>query len=334
MTLENKLLLEGWQLCPLAEVADIKIGVQGATDRDLAQANGNIPLILSGNLKNTKNIQVSTYTTVERLQEKKLKQEQVLTQERLLLALARRGTAGRVGIFKEAAIHNKATAAIIPKKEIDLNFLFYYFRYQQPVVAQEVERLGKTSITKKHLESLLVPFPSLEDQRQIVDRLDAKLSEVQQGYVLIERTRQYVESAFIIALQDVFAPPKIATWFKCKLGDLVDLIQDMVIPQLTQYGDYPYIDETHIMRERGQLHTRSTWQEQQDSDGREIILLKQAQNVVLYFRSSPKVHLAVLLDVDCALCSTTMAPLRIKEHSQQRLSPEFLLWSVLSEPFQ
>ncbi|GHO96274.1 hypothetical protein KSF_063220 [Reticulibacter mediterranei] len=328
-----------WQLLPLKEILNIEVGDDQAT-KDIADAKGTIPYIQSGDVKNTKDIRIRFYTTRDRIEAKGMKPDQkVLTKERLLLAMARLGTAGRVGIFREAAIHNQATAALIPIIPIDIDFLFYYFRYRQPLVAQEVEKHGKPRITKKYLqENIFIPLPpgGVEEEKRIVERLEARLREVQQGYKLIENTQREITNAFNKALLNIFTPEQIEKWpgtRRIELRNMVDTIQERVVQQNAQLESYLYIDETHITPERGLLHTRSTWQAHQESIESSIILLEQAQDVVLYYKSNALARLAVLLDVDQALCSTTMIPLRVRKDRQKDLLPGFLLWSLLSKQF-
>lgn len=317
----------------LGNSLEIIMGHQNTTEKKLAQAQGTIPMILSGDLKNTKHIPIKIYTTRERLQEKKLEQK-ILAKERVLIALSWPGTVGKIGIFRGEALHSKATAAFIPKEQMNIDFLFYMLKYMKQDITYEVNVQGRTSITLKRLNNLpMPPLPSLEEQGRLADQLDALFQKVERERDSLEKTQKTTDQLLHDTLQAAFAPTNIASWRKFRLGDLVTLIKQPLIPQASQYAQYLYIDDTCIKPERGELDRKLVWGEQQRYRHQAKNLVQNAHSSVIYVRTSPAKRRAALLDINEGLCHQNIAVLRVAEGHQQDLLPEFLLWTLLSPPF-
>lgn len=180
-----------WQPYPLGEIADIQPGQRSITPASMAQAHGTVPLIFPDDLKNGKEeVTGSIYTTWECLGEKEM-QNQVLTQERLLLTVSGRKI-GTVCITRGVAIHPHTIVAIIPKspQRVDIEFLFYSLRYQYSVLKREVQGSVLTSIDIRSLTQLPIPVPLMQTQKQIVKQLDTHLRTVQYLYTLVEETQR------------------------------------------------------------------------------------------------------------------------------------------------
>jgi restriction endonuclease S subunit len=317
----------------LGTILEIIMGHQNATEGKLAQVQGTIPVILSGDLKNTKHISIKNYTTSERLQAEKIERK-LLTQERVLLALSWPGTAGKLGIFRGEAIHNKAVAALVPKEPMNIDFLFYMLKYMKYAITYEVNVDGKTSSTLKYLNSLPVPlYPSLQEQKRLADQLDTLFQQIEKERNNIEQMQGMVRNLLQDALQDAFAPGHIKSWKQPRLQDLVTLIKQPVVPQSEQHARYLYIDDTCITPGRGELSKKLVWGEQRQRTQQTKNLLQNARGSILYVRANPAKQRAALLDIDEVLCHPNIAALRIKDEYRQQLLPDFLLWSLLSPTF-
>jgi len=216
---------------------------------------------------------------------------------------------------------------------MDLDYLFYYFLYKQRMVAEEVESGSRPRITIEHLERLPIPIPpgEKEEEARIVKQIEARLSEVEQGYKYVTDTQQEIVRTFYGVIQNVFRIERIDRWPRQNLNNLVENVQKEISPQAAEF-DYPYIDGSDIEPCRGELKAHHTWRDRQTSV-EQAVLLDPAHNIVLYVRASPDKRRAILLKADQALCAPALLPLRVKEHQRDKLLPGFLLWSLLSEPF-
>lgn len=98
----------------------------------------------------------------------------------------------------------------------------------------QVEAQGSTNyaaIRPSHVLSYLVPLPTIEEQRRIVDRIDA----VQQKLQSVEILRSAIE----VDLQSLFLSLHNDSGMRCKLGDLIELYEDKERIQPT--ASYPQV---------------------------------------------------------------------------------------------
>lgn len=185
---------DGWEWRPIGDIAVIPPDNSKATEENLSVHEGTIPFIMSGDLKNTKEIEISRWTTEQALAQYNIKP---LEKDRILLARARAETVGKVGIIRGKAVHNRGIHAIVPLDAVDLDYLFYCFRIEEinSRLVEEVIVRGKSSIQKAHTRQVMIPVPPLEEQRQFVERIDTLLYDVARMRSLLQETFQDVELA-------------------------------------------------------------------------------------------------------------------------------------------
>lgn len=183
-----------WKWLPIGEVVNLAPDNNNVTEEKLTSNEGDIPIIFSRDLKNTKEITSNRRTTQLLLDQINIKPSE---EPRILLARARAETVGRVGIFKGKAVHNRGVHAIIPRQDIvDLDYLFYCFRADEinSRIVEEVIVQGKTAIRKEHTRQVMIPVPSLPEQQRIVERIEILLKDVEQARALLQQTKQDIEN--------------------------------------------------------------------------------------------------------------------------------------------
>ena len=187
---------DGWEWRSIDNVAEIPPDNSKATEENLVSHEGTIPFIMSGDLKNTKDIKISRWTTEQALARLNIKP---LEKDRILLARARAETVGRIGIFKGKAVHNRGVHAIVPRQDIEnpieLDYLFYCFLAGaiNSRIVEEVIVRGKSSIQKKHTKQVMIPVPSPAEQLWIVERIETLLDDVERTRALLQNTYQDIE---------------------------------------------------------------------------------------------------------------------------------------------
>ena len=85
---------------------------------------------------------------------------------------------GKVGLVEELVTCNQQINAITPKKDVDVQYLYYALRTEtfQNKMKREAGQATLPIINKSKWENLQIPLPPLSVQKEIVARLD-KLSE-------------------------------------------------------------------------------------------------------------------------------------------------------------
>lgn len=86
-------------------------------------------------------------------------------------------TAWEVWILWIESSTNQAVCSIIPKIEINKNYLFWILFLYRKKIKSETFWWAQPNISKDYLENLKIPLPPLEIQNQIVEKMDFALSE-------------------------------------------------------------------------------------------------------------------------------------------------------------
>lgn len=131
--------------------------------------NGNIPWIKSGEL-NSKDI----VNTEEYISEEAIKKTSVKLVEPNSLLLALYGaTAGIPAFTRIPATINQAILAIIPKKNLDNNFLFFWLNLSRMRILKKFTQGGQPNLSAQLVRGFFIPFPPFPEQKKIATILSA-----------------------------------------------------------------------------------------------------------------------------------------------------------------
>jgi type I restriction enzyme, S subunit len=81
----------------------------------------------------------------------------------------------------------RGLAAIRPKRGLELALLYRYFKHIEPWFSKEGTGSTFTAINKDVLHELPIPIPPLNEQKRIVEKLDAILPKVQSAKARLEK---------------------------------------------------------------------------------------------------------------------------------------------------
>ena len=126
--------------------------------------------------------------------------------------------------------------AYIPKKDrVDVNYLWWLLRSNtfRDLLLRYVPGGIKTELKAKRLLPILVPLPSVEEQRRIVAKIDELDAQIREARALRQQTAEEVE-AFVISVHIELAGNR-----KRKLGDILTLDEDEVLIRPTE--EYPQV---------------------------------------------------------------------------------------------
>jgi len=159
-----------WKVKPMKEIA--KKMFSGGTPSTKVDRfwGGKIPWITSASMEKRIVISGVQYLTEEGLKNSSTK---VVPANNLLIG-------NRVGVGKvsinliDIAISQDITGVVLDKSKIDLDYAFWVVNYFGKKVFSKIRR-GSTikGITKKDIENLHLPLPSLPEQKEIASRLKA-----------------------------------------------------------------------------------------------------------------------------------------------------------------
>lgn len=171
-----------WEEKTLGEVCDIYIGKTPARSNisywDKNKETNNIWLSIA-DLLNTTNKQV--FSSKEFLSNKGASLVPIVEPGTLLLSF--KLTIGRVA-FAGVPLRTNEAIAQLPIQDsqiLDKNYLYYYLQYYdyEQLLRGDVKVKGKT-LNKEKLKNLTVQYPSLPEQKRIVEKLDILQSKTQE----------------------------------------------------------------------------------------------------------------------------------------------------------
>lgn len=152
-----------WEFRRLGDIADsFSGGTPTASKADYY--GGDIPFIRSGEVNSPK---TSLFLTQAGLDCSAAK---MVDKGTILYALYG-ATSGEVGLARVRGAINQAVLAIVPKEGIENLFLFQYLRYAKSSIINRFIQGGQGNLSAAIISNLLIPLPSLAEQRKIAEFL-------------------------------------------------------------------------------------------------------------------------------------------------------------------
>lgn len=119
--------------------------------------------------------------------------------------LSVRAPVGPTNLANETCCIGRGLAAIRPNpKKLATKFLLYYFQNFEVEIASKGQGSTFQAISGKGLRSLEIPLPSLNEQKQIVSKLDALFERIDKAIVLLEENIKHTEALMGSVLDEEF----------------------------------------------------------------------------------------------------------------------------------
>lgn len=246
----------GWQWKRLGEICETTSGGTPNRKNPAYYENGTIPWVKSGELGRGKIFDVE-----ERITELALKNSsaKVFPAGTLLIALYG-ATIGKLGFLGISAATNQAVCGIFENPCISLSYLFYFLTYSRPVLIQKGMGGAQPNISQTILKNLPIPLPPLDEQKQIVAKIEELFSDLDRGVEALKTAREQLKVYRQSILQSAFSGKLTSTkesseiphesptptnpvpegWQKNFLGNLCEMYQPKTIStrQLKDDGAY------------------------------------------------------------------------------------------------
>jgi type I restriction enzyme, S subunit len=238
------------------------------------------------------------------------------------------GTIGRTTVFPEdfpKVTFQRSVAVLKPDRDLDPYFLSYCFRspkYQE-YFENNSRGVAQKGIYLKQLNNIIVPVPSLPEQKRIVAKLDKALEAIDKAKANVERNLQNAKNLFQSELNQIFSQ-KGDGWIEKKLGKITTKIGSGATPR---GGQASY-------KETGTPLIRSMNVHDDGFREKNIAFIDDGQASKLDNVSIEKND--VLLNITgasvarCCVVPDTYIPARVNQHvSIIRLEPEIMLAKYL-----
>lgn len=156
------------------------------------------------------------------------------------ILLSVRAPVGAVNYNTETCCIGRGLAAIRAGEKLLPKYIYYFFKYYEPILKEEGSGAVFSAITKSFVENIRIPVPpTLAEQQEIVDVLDAASEIIRLRTACIESAQSIIPAVF----QEMFGDPinnnKNIT--KEKIGKIFTLSSGKFIPskELNSNGQYP-----------------------------------------------------------------------------------------------
>lgn len=170
-------LPESWSLTPLSEISNVKMG-QSPDSSSYNEKGEGLPFF-QGKAEFGR-----VYPTVTRWTTNPLR---IAEANDILLSV--RAPVGPTNLAAERCCIGRGLAAIRADTPLSQKYLFYYFRNIEPWLAQQGTGSTFAGINSHFIRELEVPVAPLNEQKQIVEKLDALLARLDACQTRLDRVR-------------------------------------------------------------------------------------------------------------------------------------------------
>jgi type I restriction enzyme S subunit len=217
----------------------------------------------------------------------------------------------------------RGLAAIRTSKLIDKEFLFYF------LLKHENEIIGNSgavfnSISKTQIDNILISFPPISEQKNIVTILDGAFATIDKAKFNAEQNLNNAKVLFENYLRNVFEN-KGEDWEEKTLEDVCEISSKLIDPKNSKFQNMIHIGAGNIESKKGTLLDLKTAKEENLISGKFLF----DESMVLYSKIRPYLMKVVHCDFQ-GLCSADIYPLR---PFKEKMTKDFLYHLLLTKDF-
>ena len=322
---------KGWELKKISQLCTVVRGGSPRPKGDPLYFGGSIPWIMISDA--TRNKGKFLKETKEGLTEAGVPKSRFLKSETLILTNS--ATICLPKILKiDGCIHD-GFLAFLNLKEIDRDFLYYFFLAYRTKITKTIARgLGQKNLNIDLVSNIEIPFPPIPIQKKIVQKLDDILGQLEEKkkaiLEILERQKKHqllLSNNYLSHKTAELIPVENAPshWELIKLGDTFDESDKKWLPN-GKSELVNYIGLENIESNTGTLVRFSPTESSKIKSNKTIF----TKNMVLYGKLRPYLN-KVLLPTFDGICSTDILGLNLKSNIDRTFLAYFLRsWHVLS----
>ncbi|HAS6151480.1 TPA: restriction endonuclease subunit S [Vibrio vulnificus] len=208
-------------------------------------------------------------------------------------------------------------------EELDSKYLWYFISSIEDELYRNSTGSTFPQINKKVIESLKIPLPPLETQKQIATVLE-KADQLRKDCQQMEHElNSLAQSVFIDMFGDVRSNSLNSE--KVRFDDIFEINSKLVDPKLPEFENLPHIGPEHLEKRTGRILPHRTAKE----DGLVSGKFNFQQGCVLFSKIRPNLKKVALPEFS-GLCSADMYPLEAVDGVS---TSEFIWGLILSHAF-
>ena len=316
--MELESLPEGWEIKRMTELCEkITSGGTPLTSKT-EYYNGDIPWAITEDITSS---DMYIKQTKKKITKKGINNSSAKLFPKGTLLLTMYGTVGKVAITEVEMATNQAILGLIPKKQVDTLYLYYFLKLFENKWQNFMRTTTQSNINATIVKRLLVPIPPLEEQKKIVEIL-------QFADYLKERRREAIKLIDKIVMSlfyDMFGDPATNPkgWEIERLDKICNFDTYQILPDARR--EYFYLGLEDIESNTGKIikNTKTL--------GSKILSNKHNfdNSHVLYGKLRPYLN-KVAMPMQEGICSTDIIPLKPDENYLMR---EFLVYYLRDKNF-
>jgi type I restriction enzyme S subunit len=177
--------LLGWKKVSIQDVAETQSG--GTPNRSRSEYyNGTIPWLKTGELGSK-----YVHDTEEKISELAIKETSAkLIPENSVIVAMYGATIGKLSINKKEMASNQACCAIIPKKELYYEFLYYTLEFRKNDLIKMGSGAAQPNISQEIIRNYVIHVPEFKEQQKIADILSTWDKAIELKEKLIEQKKE------------------------------------------------------------------------------------------------------------------------------------------------
>lgn len=204
-------------------------------------------------------------------------------------------------------------------------YLFYFVTtdFVQAQIEPCVGGASYPAITDANLKKAPIPIPSIEEQKRIVEKLDALLTRIDTAIEHLQESMTFADALFKSSLSSMLC--KQEHWDKIRLNDVCQITSKLCDPREEEYLDMFHIGGANITSVSGELIGLKTAREEKLISGK----FPFDSSMVLYNKIRPYLMKVARPSIS-GICSADIYPLT---PDSQKMTRDFLFYLLLSDQF-
>jgi len=158
-----------WRVKRLADLFEVLTGTTPSTKVKDYWENGNINWFTPEDLGKVQHIFIRT--SRRKITREALNSYNLSMLKEKDIIISTRAPVGYVAIVSDSGVFNQGCKGLTPKKDLNTLFFAYYLKFKRNLLESLAGGSTFKELSKKTLEDILLPFPSIREQEAIAQRL-------------------------------------------------------------------------------------------------------------------------------------------------------------------
>lgn len=134
-----------------------------------------------------------------------------------------RAPVGALNVTQEKSCIGRGLAGLHAKKELYQEFLFQFLKLKEQDIAELGTGSTFTAISKKHLENLEIPLPTVGEQKKIVAKIEKQFAKIDEAARLRAESAELADELLPSALHEIFSSAESKGWEFRTVGEICEL---------------------------------------------------------------------------------------------------------------